>query len=180
MCSSAIFGEGDAADVEVLEIPICAELRPSALQDQRAHVPARILPRNPKGALPIAYAKEDAPVPSWRPLTWFIIMVQVLFVTWLVFKVIAGFDACPNDQRSDVCRAGGTIGTGIGMGIFVFLCVDVLLSILWMVTDQSRRTCPGCGQSVKNDLLACPGCGLDFAAAPQEQEPPAPPPVSPG
>lgn len=114
---------------------------------------------------------------SWRPLTWFILGVQVLFVTWLIANVISGFDACSN-QSSDGCRAGEAIGTKIGVGIFVFLCVDVLLGVLWVVTSRSQETCSACGRNVENGLSVCPGCGFDFAAAPRGQDPPAPPPAS--
>ena len=114
---------------------------------------------------------------SWRPITWFILAVQLLFVTWLTANVISGFDACSN-QSSDVCRTGEVIDTRIGMGIFIFLCVDVLLVVAWVVTNKSRRTCPACGRNVENGVLVCPGCGFDFAAAAPGQDAPAPPPTS--
>lgn len=116
---------------------------------------------------------------SWRPLTWCILGLQVLFVTWLIVNVISGFDACSN-QHSDGCRAGEAIGTKIGMGIFIVLCVDVLLGGLWVVTSKSTQTCPGCGQDVTNGHLVCPGCGFDLAAPAHGQDPPAPPPAPPG
>ncbi|OBF92143.1 hypothetical protein A5791_14225 [Mycobacterium sp. 852002-51163_SCH5372311] len=113
---------------------------------------------------------------SWRPITWCILGLQVLFVIWLIVNVISGFDACSN-QHSDGCRAGEAIGTKIGMGIFILLCVDVLLGVLWVVTsktDTGPQTCPACGHNMTNGLPVCPGCGFDIGAATPGQDPPGP------
>jgi hypothetical protein len=123
----------------------------------------------------IRFHPKAPPVSSWRPITWFILAVQILFIAWLIVNVISVLDACPNVQGSDVCRTGQAIGTKIGMGIFVFLCVDVLLGGLWVVTNTSTQTCPVCGRDVENELLVCSGCGFDFAAPAGGQDPPAPP-----
>jgi hypothetical protein len=57
--------------------------------------------------------------------------------------------------------------TGIGIGLVVFLwaLVDVILGVIWLVTNKSKRTCPACGRNVKKGLLVCTGCGFDFEAA---------------
>ena len=109
-------------------------------------------------------------VSSWRPITWFIVAVQIFFLAWLTWNVVSGFDACPTDQYSDACRAGDAIGTKIGMGIFIFLCVDVLLGALWVATNNSEQTCPACGRQVHEGLSVCPGCRSDFAAAARGQD----------
>jgi hypothetical protein len=131
-------------------------------------------------------------MPSWRPLTWVILTVQVLFVIWL----IAGFNAasdstCSKADYADACRAGEAIGTGIGIGIIIFLwaLVDVILGVIWLVTNKGKRTCPACGRNVKKGLLVCTACGFDFAAAvrgqgyppgfQQGQHPPSQPPPPP-
>jgi hypothetical protein len=129
-------------------------------------------------------------MPSWRPLTWFILAVQVLFIVWLIAGVNSASDTCSNDQYSDACRAGEAIGMGIGIGLVLFLwaLVDVILGVIWLVTNKSKRTCPACGRNVKKGLLVCTGCGFDFAAAARGQGhgagyqqgpyPPAAPPPS--
>jgi hypothetical protein len=130
-------------------------------------------------------------MPSWRPLTWVILAVQVLFVIWIISGVnTASKDTCPQDQYSDMCKGAEAIGTGIGIGLIIFLwaLIDVILGVVWMVTNKSKRTCPACGQNVKKGLLVCTHCGFDFAAAaraqghgavpPERPYPPAPPPPS--
>ena len=132
-------------------------------------------------------------MPSWRPLTWVVLVVQVLFVIWL----IAGFNAasssdCSTADYSDACQAGQAVGTGIAIGIILFLwaLVDVILGVIWLVTNKSKRTCPACGRNVKKGLLVCSACGFDFAAAARGQStgpqgpylpypPPPPPPPQP-
>jgi hypothetical protein len=110
-------------------------------------------------------------MPSWRPLTWVILAVQVLFVIWIIAGVNGTSDTCPKDQYSDACNAGEAIGAGIGIGIVIFLwaLIDVILGVIWMVTNKNKRTCPACGRNVKKGLLVCPNCGFDFAAAARAQ-----------
>jgi hypothetical protein len=130
-----------------------------------------------------------ATVPSWRPLTWVVLGVQVLFVIWLILGINAASDSnCSNSEYADACRAGEAIGTGIGIGLIILLwaLVDVILGVVWMVTNKGKRTCPVCGRNVKKGLLVCTGCGFDFAAAARGQgygagfpQGPYPPPSSP-
>jgi hypothetical protein len=130
-------------------------------------------------------------MPSWRPLTWVILAVQVLFIIWIVAGANSASDSCSTDEYSDACRAGQAIGMAIGMGLIIFLwaLVDVILGVIWLVTNKSKRTCPACGRNVKNGLLVCTTCGFDFAAAARGQgygvgpqgpyPPPSPPPPPP-
>lgn len=106
-------------------------------------------------------------MPSWRPLTWVILAVQVLFIIWIVAGANSASDSCSTDEYSDACRAGQAIGTAIGIGLVIFLwaLVDVILGVVWLVTNKSKRTCPACGRNVKKGLLVCTSCGFDFAAA---------------
>ena len=130
-------------------------------------------------------------MPSWRPLTWVILTVQVLFVIWLIAGINAvSKDTCSTSEYSDACQAGQAIGAGIGIGIVIFLwaLVDVILGVIWLVTNKAKRTCPACGRNVRKGLLICPGCNFDFAAAARGQgpnvgyplpgqSPPPPPPM---
>jgi hypothetical protein len=110
-------------------------------------------------------------MPSWRPLTWVILAVQVLFVIWIIAGVNDASNSCPKDQYSDACQAGAAIGTGIGIGLIIFLwaLIDVILGVIWVVTNKSKRTCPACGRNVQKGLLVCTNCGFDFAAAARGQ-----------
>ncbi len=108
-------------------------------------------------------------MPSWRPLTWVIVVVQVLFIFWLIGGVGSGVEDadCANQTYSDACETGTAIGAGIAFMFIVFLwaMVDVILGVIWVVTNKSKRSCPACGNNVKKGLLACPTCNFDFAAA---------------
>src|SRR5712672_1376716 len=129
-------------------------------------------------------------MPSWRPLTWVILVVQVLFVIWLITGISAVSDNnCSTDAYADACRAGQAMGAGIGIGLIIFLwaLIDVILGVIWLITNKSKRTCPACGRNVKKGLLACTACGCDFAAGaggqgygpsypPPGPYPPPPPP----
>jgi hypothetical protein len=127
-------------------------------------------------------------MPSWRPLTWVILAVQVLFIIWIVAGANSASDNCSTNEYSDACRTGQAIGTAIGIGLIIFLwaLVDVILGVIWLVTNKSKRTCPACGRNVKKGLLVCTTCGFDFAAAargqsygPGPQQGPYPPPLPP-
>src|SRR5689334_17902165 len=127
-------------------------------------------------------------MPSWRPLTWVILAVQVLFVIWIVAGTNSASDNCSTNEYSDACRAGAAVGTAIGIGLIIFLwaLVDVILGVIWLVTNKGKRTCRACGRNVKKGLLTCPSCAFDFAAAARAQgygagpqgpyAPPPPPP----
>lgn len=112
-------------------------------------------------------------MPSWRPLTWVILVVQVLFVVWLIGGInAAGDETCPESQYSDACEAGQAMGTGIAIFMIILLwaLLDVILGVIWLVTNKSKRSCPACGKNVKKGLLGCPNCGFDFAAAARAQQ----------
>jgi hypothetical protein len=131
-------------------------------------------------------------MPKWRPFTWFIVVINILFLIW----VIAGAGSAANTvkdcsslsgQAKQVCEAGnaGTAaGTAIGVGIIIFLWafVDIILGVIWLVTRPKRRTCPVCGNEVKPGVTVCGKCGYDFrsgVAAAGGTPPPPPMPSSP-
>ena len=50
--------------------------------------------------------------------------------------------------------------------IFLWAAADVILGIVWLVTNRSgKRDCPSCGKSVKRGLTTCQNCNHDFASA---------------
>lgn len=106
---------------------------------------------------------------SWRKLTWFILVVQGLFIYWIIAATASASDSCTGLVGDDlsICQAGTAIGAGLGIGIIIFLWVaaDVILGVVWLITNRKSRTCPTCGKDVKKGLTACKGCGFDFAKA---------------
>lgn len=106
---------------------------------------------------------------SWRKFTWLILVVQVLFIVWIVTGVSSVSDSCSGLTGTDldVCQAGTAIGAGIGVGLILVLwaVVDVILLVVWLVTGRNGRDCPVCGRSVKKGRTKCDSCGHDFAAA---------------
>jgi hypothetical protein len=99
-------------------------------------------------------------------MTWLLLVVNALFVWW----VIAGGMAAQNDDCApgdSLCEGAVDAGTGIGIALIIILwfIVFVVLSLIWFMTRPKGRTCPACGNDVKKGLTSCPNCGHDFAAA---------------
>jgi hypothetical protein len=121
-------------------------------------------------------------MPKWRPFTWIILAINVLFLIWVI-TAIAGASDTPADcgtLSAEDCEAAEAVGTAIGTGIIVFfwVAVDVVLGIIWLVTrPKGGRPCPVCGTEVKAGRTVCPKCGHDFAAAARAADPPPPPPT---
>lgn len=103
---------------------------------------------------------------NWRKMTWFILVVQVLFIIWIVAGTSSAASNCDGlvGTDLDVCQAGTAIGAGIGMGIIIFLWafVDIILGLIWLVTNRGQRDCPTCGKAVKKGLTKCASCGYDY------------------
>jgi hypothetical protein len=125
--------------------------------------------------------------PKWRVFTWVILVINVLFLIWVIAGGVSASKNCNGLTGSELqgCQAGTAVGASIGIGIIIFLwaLVDVILGVLWLVTKPRRRTCPACGNEVKRGLTRCPNCGFDFAAAAAQGRaaipPPPPPPTVP-
>lgn len=105
---------------------------------------------------------------NWRKFTWFILIVQVLFLVWIVAGVGEASNNCDGEvgEALELCQAGTAIGAGIGVGIIIFLWafVDFILGIIWLVTNRGQRDCPVCGRAVKKGNTSCGKCGHNFAA----------------
>lgn len=113
--------------------------------------------------------------PHWRKTTWVILAFNLLMLIWLV----AGVGSASSDSLAEcakeadevlreACEAGTAIGAGLGAGIIIFLWVtgDVILGVIWLVTNRkTTRECPVCGTDVKKGVVKCPSCGHDFRAA---------------
>lgn len=122
-------------------------------------------------------------MPKWRVFTWVILVVNLLFLIWIIAG-IAGSGGTPEDCGTltvEECNAAEGVGTAIGVGIIIVLwaLVDVILGVLWLVTRPKRRSCPVCGADVKKGVTVCPKCGHDFATAAGDARQPPPPPPTP-
>jgi hypothetical protein len=114
-------------------------------------------------------------MPTWRPFTWVILVVQLPFVIWLIVAFARSDTTCPKGQFEEFCHAGEAIGTTVGVVFIlaIWALIDVILGVSWVVTNDNWRTCPACGRRSKNGWLVCPGCGYEFvaAAAPMKSPP---------
>jgi len=118
-------------------------------------------------------------MPKWRPFTWVIVAINVLFLIWVVAGAGGAASNCDGLTGNDLdaCEAGTAIGASIGIGIILVLwfLVDGILGVLWLVTRPKGRPCPVCGTRVKEGVTVCPKCGHDFRAAAHEPGVPPPP-----
>jgi hypothetical protein len=112
--------------------------------------------------------RKEAPMPRWRPFTWIIVVVNVVFLLWIVSTFAGASDSCSGEsgQVKDVCETLATVGASIGVALvaLVWALADVILGVLWLVTRQGRP-CRVCGRRVKEGVTICPACGFDFRAA---------------
>jgi hypothetical protein len=96
-------------------------------------------------------------------MTWVLIIWTALFAVWIIGGVN---DANCNQYGDQASRSGCEAGTGIGVGLVLFLWFlgFVVLSLIWFMARPRGRECPACGERVKKGNTACPECGHDFAA----------------
>ena len=107
--------------------------------------------------------------PRWRAFTWVIIVLNVLFLIWLITALVGGPDSCSGESglSKDVCETLATVGASVGVALIVsaWTFADVILGVLWLVTPPGGRPCAVCGSRVKEGVTVCPACGFDFRAA---------------
>tara|TARA_Y100001970_G_scaffold48673_1_gene61761 strand:+ start:95 stop:520 length:426 start_codon:yes stop_codon:yes gene_type:complete len=120
---------------------------------------------------------------NMRKFTWFILLVNLLFFIWVIAvgAESAGTpEVCEGLTGEDLefCEDLNDIGTGLAIGaiIFIWALIDIVLGILWLVTNKGKRECPVCGLSVKKGLTSCNSCGYDFAKAFNHEAKASPPP----
>lgn len=108
-------------------------------------------------------------LPNWRILTYVILAFNLLMLIWVIGGA-AGSSGDATDCGSldqETCNAAEDIGTGIGVILLIVLWAlgDIILGVIWLITNKKGRTCPSCGRSVKAGLTVCPGCGFNFQQA---------------
>lgn len=123
---------------------------------------------------------EGIDMRNWRILTWIILAFNVLMLLWLVFGVggaaeDANCAAETDEALRDACEAGTAIGAGVGAILIIFLWAlgDIILGVIWLITNRSKRSCPVCGNNVKKGEMVCKKCGYDFRLGriPDQQPP---------
>jgi len=107
---------------------------------------------------------------NWRKFTWFILVIQVIFVIWIIAGASSASSNCDGlvGDELDICQAGTAIGAGLGIGIIIFLWafVDIILGLIWLITNRGQRDCPACDRAVKKGKTSCAKCGHSFVATP--------------
>lgn len=78
-----------------------------------------------------------------RVFTWIIVAINVLFAVWLIGGIAtaaskSGTSCNGLDQKT--CEAAQGIGATIGAGLILFLwvAVDVILGVIWLVTRKKE------------------------------------------
>lgn len=104
--------------------------------------------------------------PHWRKMSWVIVLFNVLMVIWIISALASapGASHC-GTLSQQTCQDAANVGTGIGVItlLILWVIVDILLSIVWLVTKpRGLRDCPVCGNAVKRGLTSCKSCGHDF------------------
>ena len=75
---------------------------------------------------------------KWRKMTWALIIWSVLMLIWVIAGTSGANCGSKGDQYS---KAGCEAGTGIGVGIVIFLWFVgfVVLSLIWFMTRPKDR-----------------------------------------
>ena len=103
--------------------------------------------------------------PYWRKMTWAILIFNVIALMYIVISgSSSGNPSNCNALSQQACNDAYNTGYGIAVGILIFLwvVVDVILGVIWIVTQG--RSCPVCGKGVRKGVFVCKHCGHDFRA----------------
>lgn len=77
-----------------------------------------------------------------RKMSWFILVVNALFLVWVIVgAATAGHATNCGTLDKQTCQAATDVGTGIGVAIIVviWVVVDFILLIIWLVTRPRQR-----------------------------------------
>ena len=84
-----------------------------------------------------------------RPFGWFII----IFNAWWLYTIVDSVQNAANEAEA----GGAVLGYLVVAGF-----VNVVLYVLYRITNRSRRRCPACDVVVQTGLTQCTNCGFDF------------------
>lgn len=115
-------------------------------------------------------------LPEWRKMTWLIVVLNILMLILIVSAASSAHNDnlanCANQTSEffsqEDCQTFSDAGTGLGVAFVVFLWVllDMILGLIWLVTGRSgKRDCPACGSAVNRGVTVCPTCSFDFVRA---------------
>ena len=86
-----------------------------------------------------------APRKRRRVFLWIFLLVQVLFIAWLISAGVTGDHGTTHctaaGLTSGQCKSASEVGTGLAIGFIVvfWVAVDLLLSIPYVIYRLSRR-----------------------------------------
>ncbi len=136
-------------------------------------------------------------LPGWRIGTYVVLIFNALMLIWVISAVAsASGDATDCGTLSqETCNAARNTGTGIGVFLLIVLwaIVDIILGVIWMVTNNrnpaqsssvaptagSTRACPFCAEPIQRAAVVCRHCGRDVLPMAAEPVPEIWPPVVP-
>ena len=116
-------------------------------------------------------------LPDWRIFTYIILIVNLLFLVWIIAGASSDNDTSKKNcggLSTKTCNDAQNVGKGIGVTLIIILwvLVDIILLVLWLITNRKKRECPVCGHNVKKGQMQCSSCGHDFRAAAQGPQQP--------
>jgi hypothetical protein len=133
--------------------PVHAPAAPNFAGQRYSRPPAR--PRKRLGFLP-----------DWRVFTYVILIVNLIFFIWAISAGASGAGHASDcgTLSQQTCDDAAHAGAGIAVGIIIFIwaAVDVILGIVWLITRPTKRHCPVCGTNVRKGQTECVSCGYDF------------------
>lgn len=75
-----------------------------------------------------------------RVFMWVFLAIQALFIVWIVSATAGASDNCAGEVGSalEACQAGTAVGAGIGIFLILFLwmIVDVILGVTYLITRR--------------------------------------------
>lgn len=71
---------------------------------------------------------------------WFFLAVQAIFLIWIITGATSAAHSSCNGLSHEACTTAKQVGGGIGVLviIFVWLAVDVVLALTWLVFGRRR------------------------------------------
>lgn len=112
-------------------------------------------------------------LPDWRILTYLILVINLLFLLWIITGVSASNGPCKG-LSARVCNDAANTGKGIGVFVIVvfWVIVDIILGVIFLITNRGgKRDCPACGRGVKRGVTVCGSCSYDFVSRAPAQSP---------
>lgn len=86
-------------------------------------------------------AQTPPPKKRRRVFMWFFLAIQAIFLIWIISGIAgASSNTCENLDKAS-CDAATAVGTGIGVALIIglWVAVDIILGIIYMIVRASRR-----------------------------------------